>query len=78
MDFVLCRPYSDEIEDYREYKRLRQLARVKYEKGSTSPILNISPDGTLDEIEDDKTETELHDSLTDGDVGKHLPLCNQS
>ena len=27
METVLCRPWNDEVEDYREYKRLRKEAR---------------------------------------------------
>lgn len=57
MDIVLRRPYSDEIEDYREYKRIRQAARLaqeqtaKVKRETTSPIVTISSDGASDVLE---------------------------
>ena len=65
MDVVLRRPYSDELEDYREYKRLRNLAREKQEKGSTSPLLTFSSDGAGEGVEKEKIEEEGRDSSTE-------------
>ena len=54
MDIVLRRPFADEIEDYREYKRLRQLHRGQaVEMGKSrsefvGPTRNVATDGTLD------------------------------
>ena len=54
MDVVMRRPYSDEVEDYKEFKRLRQLAREKQEEGTkaqkeaAAPKLTVFVDGTLD------------------------------
>ena len=54
MDLVLRRPWIEEIEDYREYKRLRQLAREKHaeaakaKSASTGPTVTVSMDGAVD------------------------------
>jgi len=58
MDTVLRRPGLEEIEDYAEYKRLRQLAREKQTESAkaktnrTLPALTVSSDGTVDVYED--------------------------
>lgn len=55
MDTVLRRPFADEIEDYREYKRLRQLHRGQgMEIGNSrsefvGPTRNVVTDGAVDE-----------------------------
>ena len=69
IDVVLRRPFSDEVEDYREYKRLRQMVRAKLDevtqsKAATSPTLKFTSDGTTDEDDVDTSENELHDSFT--------------
>ncbi|KAK0279746.1 hypothetical protein LTR91_005498 [Friedmanniomyces endolithicus] len=58
MDEVLRRPWTEEIEDYREYKRLRRLARDQQTE-ATGPRLNLatptvtfSTDGVVDVYED--------------------------
>ena len=52
MELVLRRPYSDEIEDYKEYKRLRRFMREKQDRGAAKtktemavPALMVSSDG---------------------------------
>ena len=47
MDTVLCRPWSNEIDDYLEYKRLRQIARENEAKVNKSTS-TASIDGTVD------------------------------
>lgn len=42
MDVVLRRPFSDEVEDYREYKRLRQAARDALVVGEKTPAVVVS------------------------------------
>lgn len=55
MDTVLRRPFSDEVEDYKEYKRLRQTLRAEQEeaanatKGVITPTFTISIDGTAED-----------------------------
>ncbi|KAK0322479.1 hypothetical protein LTR82_006438 [Friedmanniomyces endolithicus] len=58
MDEVLRRPWTEEIEDYRGYKRLRRLARDQQTE-ATGPRLNLatptvtfSTDGVVDVYED--------------------------
>lgn len=59
MDSVLRRPWVEEIEDYKEYKRLRQVARdqqasgARLKKDEIQPLLT-SGDATM-EIFEDKT-----------------------
>ena len=50
MEEVLARPWSDEVEDYAEYKRLRQLA--KEEKPGLKPAVTVQTDGPVDEVLD--------------------------
>lgn len=50
MEEVLSRPWSDEVEDYAEYKRLRQLA--KEEKPPLKPAVTVQTDGPVDEVID--------------------------
>ncbi|KAK1069858.1 hypothetical protein LTR12_006547 [Friedmanniomyces endolithicus] len=58
MDEVLRRPWTEEIEDYREYKRLRRLAREKQIEatgpriGPATPSGTASMDGIVDVYED--------------------------
>lgn len=57
MDIVLRRPFTDEVEDYKEYKRLRQITRdrqqeaARTERGAFMPAVTISQDGTEDHYE---------------------------
>ncbi|KAF7189105.1 hypothetical protein HII31_09527 [Pseudocercospora fuligena] len=44
MELVLKRPWSDEIEDYTEYKRIRNLQRGK-QKAASKPVLTLATDG---------------------------------
>ena len=49
MDVVLLRPRADELEDYREYKRLRQIARRQQEvqqRQAARSGLVVTLDGT--------------------------------
>lgn len=54
MDLVLRRPFADEIEDYKEYKRLRQLHREQvFEVGNSrseamGQVQELGKDGTED------------------------------
>ncbi|KAH9822002.1 hypothetical protein Tdes44962_MAKER04899 [Teratosphaeria destructans] len=56
---VLCRPWAEEVEDYKQYKRLRQLARSAQHKASeleqSKDVANVSTtiDGTFDVAEAD-------------------------
>lgn len=56
MDVVLRRPYSDEVEDYQEYKRLRQTVRdqqddaVKARLPASMPAVTVSQDGSDDRV----------------------------
>ena len=64
MHLVLRRPFADEVEDYREYKRLRQA--VRDEQGETRPprrvAIVVGPvDGTFDLNTD--SPRPRHDSL---------------
>ncbi|TKA68971.1 hypothetical protein B0A55_06613, partial [Friedmanniomyces simplex] len=58
MDDVLCRPWTEEIEDYREYKRLRKLARIKQTETARTrndlaePTVIVSADGVVEVYED--------------------------
>ncbi|KAK5134485.1 hypothetical protein LTR08_006402 [Meristemomyces frigidus] len=45
MDKVLSRPWTDEVEDYKEYKRLRNIARGKADKIKTIDKLPTMLDG---------------------------------
>jgi hypothetical protein len=69
MEIVLRRPFSDEIEDYREYKRIRQAVRLAQheasgaERGGVLPSVNVSCDGALEELGDDFSDLEAHDSF---------------
>ncbi|KXT04541.1 hypothetical protein AC578_8663 [Pseudocercospora eumusae] len=44
MELVLKRPWSDEIEDYTEYKRVRNLQRER-SKATPTPVLTLATDG---------------------------------
>ncbi|KAK5166703.1 uncharacterized protein LTR77_008247 [Saxophila tyrrhenica] len=50
MSIVLRRPFADELEDYREYKRLRQAMRESRHENATPrievPLLEVSLDGS--------------------------------
>lgn len=43
IDTVLCRPWSDEVEDYAEYKRIRKLYRDKQSEAMNSPLTALDP-----------------------------------
>lgn len=45
METVLRRPWSDEIEDYAEFKRIRQVQRKK-QKEAMKPASKLATDGT--------------------------------
>ncbi|QIW96194.1 hypothetical protein AMS68_001712 [Peltaster fructicola] len=57
MDAVLCRPYTDEVEDYREFKRLRHHALMTQVKTSKLARMGIPPfvlttDGVHEEVDE--------------------------
>lgn len=56
MDVVLRRPFSDEIEDYREYKRIRQDMKLNQQvsksKGKAmGPTVTFSSDGAQEDMD---------------------------
>lgn len=63
MDVVLRRPYSDEVEDYKEYKRMRQIVRdqqeeaAKAKNGAIMPAVTISRDWTGDVCNEDTRDS---------------------
>jgi len=66
MEDVLGRPWVEEVEDYREYKRQRQLAReqvaehAETKRHENLPALTVSADGTEEtpmEEDDEDDET---------------------
>lgn len=71
MDLIMRRPYADEIEDYKEYKRLRQVYRdkaasgAKAKKYATTPILKVSMDGTVSIREGEAAGTPFQHHFTD-------------
>lgn len=57
MDLVLCRPWSDEAEDYKEYKRIRQLVRDRNSEAVKArldkvPTFAVSSDGAAEVFKD--------------------------
>lgn len=74
MDLVLSRPHTDEVEDYIEYKRLRQVHREKQKEGS-KPGLQYSADGVLDVFQDETAQTPFQEAFTDRlpDESKPVP-----
>ena len=82
METVLRRPFSDEIEDYREYKRIRHAVRlaqhetVGAKRGDVLPTVNVSGDGVLEEVEDDFSDLEPHDSFVVNESDRVLKSMN--
>ncbi|KAF2162122.1 hypothetical protein M409DRAFT_27502 [Zasmidium cellare ATCC 36951] len=64
MDTVLSRPFTDEVEDYTEYKRLRHVHREK-QKESSAPGLQFSADGSLDIYQDETAQSPFQEAFTD-------------
>lgn len=64
MDTVLSRPFTDEVEDYTEYKRLRHVHREK-QKLSPGPGLQFSADGSIDVFQDETAQTPFQEMFTD-------------
>lgn len=61
-DVILRRPFSDEFEDYKEYKLIREAVRTQQEEAArarqiTSPPLIIAPDGTVELSDDEASDT---------------------
>lgn len=50
IDTVLCRPWSDEVEDYAEYKRIRKQYRDKQSEAMNWPLTapTVQTDGARD------------------------------
>ncbi|KAK4542675.1 hypothetical protein LTR36_006247 [Oleoguttula mirabilis] len=68
MDEVLRRPWTEEIEDYKEATRLRHLARDKLNKAKKNEMLLAVArpgDGAVDVFEDETAETPFQSSFTD-------------
>lgn len=73
MDTVLSRPYTDEVEDYIEYKRLRHVHREK-QKADSKPPLQFSADGTLDVYQDETAQSPYQDLFTDRYPDEFAPV----
>lgn len=60
MDVVLRRPFADEVEDYKEYKRLRHVSRDPQEGSELklNSALSISSDGTVDTLQEERRPQE--------------------
>lgn len=65
MEEVLRRPYADEVEDYKEYKRLRGEARARQERTPRAKkavaimpevMVHVSQDGTDEWYDEDEDE----------------------
>ena len=75
MTEVLARPWTEEIEDYKEYKRLRQTARdkqaeaAKAKKEVVKPTVTVSADGSAEIFEDDATDSILEHSSDESEPG---------
>ncbi|TKA68326.1 hypothetical protein B0A55_08545 [Friedmanniomyces simplex] len=73
MDDVLCRPWTEEIEDYREYKRLRKLARIQQTETARTrndlaePTVIVSADGVVEVYEGGMANMTLSSALEDDD-----------
>lgn len=72
MDFALRRPWTDEVEDYKEYKRLRREARDRQADSAIGkvralPSLLFTADGTMD-ITVSGTLTERGEGSDDEDI----------
>ena len=74
MEDVLRRPYSDEIEDYKEYKRLRDVFRDQQQDvtrprvHAVAPTLTLTTDGAGDSLHTDDVLASMI-----GDGTDHLP-----
>jgi hypothetical protein len=49
MSLVLCRPWSDEVEDYLEYKRIRREERMRQGLGAHVGRIDGAGEGRLDD-----------------------------
>lgn len=66
MESVLKRPWTDEVEDYTEYKRIRDVERdVQKTKEEKKPIPKVAVDGVLEVFEDETAQTSFQDEFTD-------------
>lgn len=63
MESVLARPYIDEIEDYKEYKRLREMAR----QAQAGIKVTVSGDGAVDDEEMDLEDMGLQTSSSESE-----------
>ena len=82
MDIVLRRPFSDEVEDYKEFKRQRQMIRDKQEDAARAkaeasrPALTVSIDGTAEgDTAHMKPQCRFEDPIPE-DVYYREPLSN--
>ena len=68
MEEVLCRPWVEEIEDYKEYKRLRQFVKTKEAEAVRSEVNGLSKtsDGACDIDEVDAVASTSDESSRDG------------
>lgn len=49
---VLRRPFAEEVEDYREYKRIREMNRHRQGESKPSTAVTGNSDGAFDDEED--------------------------
>ncbi|KAK3725463.1 hypothetical protein LTR37_000433 [Vermiconidia calcicola] len=61
-DVILRRPFSDEVEDYKEYNFIREAVRAQQEEAArarkvVSPPTIIAPDGTVEFSDDEASDT---------------------
>lgn len=70
LESILQRPWSDEVEDYKEYKVLRRAAREKESAGiagprsnDPTPALALGSDGVMDVGEDEIPESRRRSSV---------------
>lgn len=75
MEEVLKRPYADEVEDYKEYKRIRNEVRMRQDEAAKAKkakrvvlmpevLVHASQDGT-DEWYDEDGDRDVHEGRAD-------------
>lgn len=83
MKQVLRRPYVEEVEDYREYKRLRQVHRDR-SGGENKPTIAITGDGVFEDATAESpfqrqfTDKLPEDTLSAAPLGRRTVLCEAS
>lgn len=92
MDVVLRRPFADEVEDYKEYKRLRQMHReqnagVGNSRGEVAGSARVPPtDGAADiqrasevsQVMDQPLSDSLPEAVFHAEMMRHRPHFGRS